>query len=107
MLHDAQKFMLIKHENAITADFRPVQPSSARNSASTIAVAPQISWPQTRKAGTTYRTPSRSRLVRTKFAGSSRSSHRDLEDVRDLAVRRRQQRLRVGRPRQSDGGEIR
>ena len=39
------------------------QPSSARNSASTIAVAPQISKRPARRAGTTMRCPSRSRSV--------------------------------------------
>ncbi len=52
----------------------PIQPRTARNSARTMAVAPQISAFATRNAGTVNDNPSRCRWVVTKCSASSRSS---------------------------------
>ena len=75
----------------------PVQPSSARNSASTMAVAPQISTPCDVKCRDTVNaTPSRCALASTTQSGADRADRRRrFENARDLAVGGRQARGRV------------
>ena len=75
----------------------PFQPSTTRNSASTMAVAPQISSSPTRNAGTAMRLALALALRRDHRSLRHQVVDRHFENPRDLAVGRRERRRAIAR----------